>query len=120
MDNQPVGHHLKVRGIPLRSDNSPHRRLPAVISMATHHNSARPLTHPRTTNDSVVAACYPSNRFGLGVLAYVTKLPGPTAGPACERSVICAAQRDKWWYMGHVRSSRDSSRTAIMKQFLDE
>jgi len=56
-------------------------------------------------------------------LAYVTKLPGPTeptAGPACERSVICAAQRDKWRYMGHVRSSRDSSRTAIMKQFLDE
>jgi len=44
MDNQPAGHHLKVRGIPLRSDNSPHPRPPAVISMTTHHNPARPHT----------------------------------------------------------------------------
>src|SRR5665647_3760215 len=50
------------------ADNSPHRRPHAVISMATHHNSARPLTHPRMAVGSVVAACYPGNRFGLGVL----------------------------------------------------
>ena len=86
MDNQPVGHHLKVRGIPLRSDNSPHRRPPAVISMATHHNSARPLTHPRTTNDSVVAACYPGNRFGLGVLGRTLTrgCDSERADPACQ------------------------------------
>ena len=36
--------------------------------MATHHNSAKPLTHPRMAVGSVVAACYPGNRFGLGVL----------------------------------------------------
>jgi hypothetical protein len=70
MDNRPDGHQLKVPGIPLRSDNnnSPHRRPPAVISMATHHNSARPLTHPRMAVGSVVAACYPGNRFELWVL----------------------------------------------------
>ena len=71
MDNQPAGHHLKVRGIPLRSDNSPHGRPPAVISTATRHNSARPHTHPRMAAGSVVATCYPGNRFGLGVLARV-------------------------------------------------
>jgi len=36
--------------------------------MPTHHNSARPLTHPRTATGSVLGAGYPSNRFGLRVL----------------------------------------------------
>jgi len=68
MDNHPAGHHLKVRGIPLRSDNSPHRRPPAVIPMDTHHNSVRPHTCPRMAVGPVLATCGPVNRFGLGVL----------------------------------------------------
>ena len=68
MDNDPDGHHLKAREPPLRLSESRHRRSPAVISMPTHHNSARPLTHPRTATGSVLGAGYPSNRFGLRVL----------------------------------------------------
>jgi len=68
MDNHPAGHHLKARGTPLRLSESRHSRSPAVISMPTHHNSARPLTHPRTATGSVLGAGYPSNRFGLRVL----------------------------------------------------
>jgi len=68
MDNHPAGHHLKARGTPPRLSESRHRRSPAVISMPTHHNSARPLTHPRTATGSVLGAGYPSNRFGLRVL----------------------------------------------------
>ena len=68
MDNQPAGHHLKVRGMPPQSDNNPHPRPPAAISMATHRSSARPHTHPRMAVSSAVATCCPGNRFGLGVL----------------------------------------------------
>src|SRR5450759_464839 len=68
MDNHPAGRHLKARETPLRLSESRHHRSPAVISMPTHHNSARPLTHPRTATGSVLGAGYPSNRFGLRVL----------------------------------------------------
>ena len=68
-DGQPPGWPpAEGEGIPLRSDNSPHRRPPAVNSMATQHNSARHLAHPGMAIGSVVASCNPGNRFGLGVL----------------------------------------------------
>ena len=68
-DGQPPGWPpAEGDGIPLRSDNSPHRRPPAVNSMATQHNSARHLAHPGMAIGSVVASCNPGNRFGLGVL----------------------------------------------------
>ena len=44
--------------------------------MPTHHNSARPLTHPRTATGSVLGAGYPSNRFGLRVLGVFIPRPG--------------------------------------------
>src|SRR5450759_860041 len=74
MDNHPAGRHLKARETPLRLSESRHHRSPAVISMPTHHNSARPLTHPRTATGSVLGAGYPSNRFGLRVLGLLQEV----------------------------------------------
>ncbi len=50
MDNGPDGHQLKVPGVQPQGQRShPHRWPPAVMSMPTHHNFARPLAHAQRT-----------------------------------------------------------------------
>lgn len=59
---------------PLWSDKAPHRRTPAVISSPPANIpqvSHKPSNSHGSASGTVVAACYPGNRFGLRVLGHL-------------------------------------------------